>query len=891
MNSVSWAGLLLIAACWFVAISVSGVERDKAIEGMRKQSDSLVRLFQQNTEDLLDRLDRTLSLLRRSYESDPEHFDLRGWATRVPLVGDETRDLTLAGADGFETASTSDQSGPPRYVGDRDYFHQQVDAVRDELLISEPVKSLTRSSINLSRRLRGRDGNFAGIIALSLDPNFIERFFQTVDLGRHCMIILRDLNGMVLAAQGSMGDAIGRRINPQPYRDALAKSRAGIYWGGGAVDGYNRLVAYRVSERYPLVFAVGLAESEALTGYQERKANYFFVAGTTTLIIVNLMAFMFIRQLKFDESRERLKRLNEESSAQNVLFDAAVRHMPNGLSMFDADGRLMVWNEKYVELYRITPSLIKRGVSINTIVGYSKQVRNLAITVDDYVAAFRRELTDIGKHVSISRLADGRIISIVSTAIAGGGWVATHEDVTERKRAEAEIAHLARHDPLTGLANRGEFNERFSEACKRVMRSGTGVTVLMLDLDKFKQVNDTLGHPAGDQLLIEVGRRLRSMLRETDVLARLGGDEFAIIQEASPHQTDGAVTLARRILETIDQPFQLDGHPATIGVSIGIAMAPEHGVDPEQLMTAADLGLYEAKSEGRNDFRIFRPAMLELARTEKLAEGELRDAIALEQLELHYQPVIDARKYQIAGVEALVRWRHPIRGLVPPDLFIPLAERTGLIAPLGEWVLRRACLDAVSLPEHVKVAVNVSAVQFRKGGLYEAVVRILRDTGFASNRLELEITETSHLENDPSYLAVMRQLKEIGISMVLDDFGTGYSSINYLTTFPIDKIKIDKSFTQGALRRQDCAAVIASTLALSQGLGLLTTAEGVEDSEQFDYMRDAGVDLVQGYLFGKPVPMSEFGPQAARTLEMLCRVANPPREASLRKPDGSKLRA
>jgi len=870
---------------------VSGVERDKAIEGMHKQSDSLVRLFEQNTEDLVSRLDRTLLLLRRSYEDDPERFDLRSWATRVPLLGDETLDLALAGADGFETASTTDQIGPRPYVGDHDYFVEQMDPGRDQLFISGLVRQAAKSSIKFSRRLRRHDGQFGGIIALSLNPDFIERFFRTVDLGQHCMIILRNLDGVVLAAEGSVGDAIGQRINPPPYLEALAKSRIGYYWGGGAVDGYNRLVAYRASGKYPMVFAVGLAESEALTGYQVRRASYFFAAGTTTLLILILIVFQCFRQLKFDEARERLKMLNQEMAAQNILFDATVRNVPNGLSMFDGDGRLMVWNDQYVEIYRMSPVLIKRGVSIKTIVEHRKQAGNIDSEVDDYIAAFRKELIENGRQISIATLTDGRSISVVNTAIAGGGWVATHEDITDRKRALAAIGHMARHDPLTGLANRTEFNEKLSEACKRVKRMGTGVTVLMLDLDKFKAVNDTLGHPAGDQLLLEVGRRLRSMLRETDVLVRLGGDEFAVIQEAALQQTDGAETLAHRIIDTIGQPFDLDGRPATIGVSIGIAMAPEHGIDPEPLMTAADLALYEVKAEGRNDFRIFRPTMLEVARTEKLAESELREAIARDQLELHYQPVIDARRYQLAGVEALVRWRHPTRGLVPPDLFIPLAERTGLIVPLGEWVLRRACLDAASLPDHVKVAVNVSAVQFRNGGLYDAVVRILHDTGFAPNRLELEITETSYLDEKQSYLAAMRQLKEIGIAMVLDDFGTGYSSINYLIRFPIDKIKIDKSFTQGVLERQDCAAVIASTLALSQGLGLLTTAEGVEEVAQFEYVRNAGVDLVQGYLFGKPVPMAEFGPQAARTLETLGRLTRPPHQASLRKLEGSKLGA
>ena len=442
--------------------------------------------------------------------------------------------------------------------------------------------------------------------------------------------------------------------------------------------------------------------------------------------------------------------------------------------------------------------------------------------------------------------------------MAGGGWVATHEDITERRRAEAEIVHLARHDVLTGLANRAEFNTKLEEASRRLKRSGGTVTVMMLDLDKFKAVNDTLGHPAGDQLLVEVGRRLQSTLRETDVLARLGGDEFAIIQEGGTSQHEGAIALALRIMSAISQPFDLDGQMASVGTSIGIAMAPEHGVEPEELLKSADLALYNAKDNGRNRFRLYQATMRKVAQTQQSAENELRDAIAREEFELHYQPVMDLNTRLLCGVEALIRWRHPVKGLIPPDRFIPLAESTGLIVPLGEWVLQRACADAASWPAHLKIAVNISAVQFKKGNLFDVILCTLVETGLAPERLELEITETSLLENQEAHLVTIRQLKNLGISLALDDFGTGYSSMTYLTNFPFDKIKIDKSFTQGALNRRECAAVVSSVLALAQGLGTITTAEGIETEQQLEYMREAGVDLAQGYFIGRPVPIAQL---------------------------------
>ena len=544
----------------------------------------------------------------------------------------------------------------------------------------------------------------------------------------------------------------------------------------------------------------------------------------------------------------------------NMQFEAALSNMTQGLCMFDGQKRLVVWNDRFAELYQVPPGLLKVGTPYEAIVTDRMtrvmpkgEISDLAVKAK--VAELVQLPTDIRR---IDEMADGRFMQVARQPMEGGGWVATVEDITEQRRAEAEIVHLARHDVLTGLANRAEFNAKLEEASRRLKRNGGAVTVMMLDLDKFKAVNDTLGHPAGDQLLVEVARRLKSSVRETDVLARLGGDEFAIIQEGGPNQHEGAIALALRIINAIAQPFDLNGDTANVGTSIGIVLAPEHGVDPEELLKKADLALYDTKANGRNDFRLFQAEMLEVVHTQRSAESELRDAIALDEFELHYQPVVDIKTRQLCGVEALVRWRHPTKGLIAPDRFIPLAESTGLIVRLGEWVLQRACTDAASWPAHIKLAVNISAVQFKKGNLFDVILCTLVETGLSPGRLELEITETALLENQEAHLTTIRQLKNLGVSVALDDFGTGYSSMSYLTSFPFDKIKIDKSFTQGVINRRDCKAVVASTLALAQGLGTVTTAEGVETEEQFEYMREAGIDLVQGYLFGRPVPISQL---------------------------------
>ena len=435
--------------------------------------------------------------------------------------------------------------------------------------------------------------------------------------------------------------------------------------------------------------------------------------------------------------------------------------------------------------------------------------------------------------------------------------VSVVEDVTERRRSEEQIAYLARHDALTGIANRAVLREKLDEAAARLRERREPFAVLMLDLDGFKFTNDTLGHAAGDQLLKELAHRLQSSLTETETVARLGGDEFAIIQTGE-NQRERAISLALKVLDIVARPFDLDGHNVTVGTSIGIALAPDNGAEPGELLKKADLALYQVKAEGRNDFNFFDEEMSKDATVRHRLLNDLRAAVSRKEFELFYQPVIDAKTERPCGAEALVRWRHPVEGLISPDRFIWLAEESGLMEPLGEWILEQACRDAASWPGDIKLAVNLSAAQFRSGALFDVILCALVELGLPPERLELEITESVLLQDNESHGVMIRQLKNIGVSIVLDDFGTGYSSLNYLTKFPFDRIKIDKSFTQGLLDRTDCAAVVASVLTLARGLDMSVTAEGVETKEQFELLRAAGVNHIQGYLFGRPVPVGEL---------------------------------
>jgi diguanylate cyclase (GGDEF)-like protein len=550
---------------------------------------------------------------------------------------------------------------------------------------------------------------------------------------------------------------------------------------------------------------------------------------------------------------------------QAERLETALNNMLHGLVMFDANERLIVCNERYAKMYALPRTLIRPGAKWSDIIEH--RLKTFGYHNASFGELFaQHQAIALTEHdtANMHELGDGRTILVHRKALKGGGWVATHEDITERRRAELQISYMANHDALTGLGNRAVLHQKLEEALTRKRQRRETFAILLLDLDGFKHVNDTLGHATGDDLLKELTERLNSSLPGVDTLARLGGDEFAVIQRAEENQREAASALAMKVLEVVSSPFTLDGRDVTIGVSIGIAVGPEDGLTPGELLRNADLALYRVKSDGRNNFRFFEKEMSEDSAARLGLIGDLRLALARDEFELHYQPVFDAKTREPRGVEALVRWRHPTEGLVPPDRFIPLAEETGLMEVLGEWILDRACKEAMAWPDHIKVAVNLSATQFRSARLLDVILCALVESGLPPERLELEITESVLMQNAANANAVLKQLKNIGISIALDDFGTGYSSLSYLTTFPFDKIKIDKSFTQGLFERSDCAVIVASVLTLARGLNIEVTAEGVETKDQSALLDNAGVNLLQGFLFGRPQPAHELKFAAAQ---------------------------
>jgi diguanylate cyclase (GGDEF)-like protein len=471
-------------------------------------------------------------------------------------------------------------------------------------------------------------------------------------------------------------------------------------------------------------------------------------------------------------------------------------------------------------------------------------------------------------------LSDGRVFLIANTPIADGGWLATHEDVTERQRAQEQIVHMARHDALTDLPNRVLLRERLEHELKRVKR-GECLAVLCLDLDHFKSVNDTLGHPIGDELLKRVADRLRGATREPDTVARLGGDEFAIIMTQLKQPTD-ASALSRRIRESISRPYQINGHQIVTNISIGISVAPIDDMDPDVLLKNADLALYGAKSDGRGTYRFFEAEMDARMKVRRDLEMDLRKALLNGELELHYQPLVNLQDNEISALEALLRWNHPTRGVISPVDFIPIAEETGLIIPIGEWVLRTACKEAGNWPDHVKVAVNVSPAQLKSRNFLDTVISALGDSGLPASRLQLEITESVLMQNTFATLETLHALRKLGVQIAMDDFGTGYSSLSYLRSFPFDKIKIDRSFIQDLSNGAEPLAIVHAVAGLAKCLNMISTAEGVETQQQLDALQAMGCTEMQGYLFSRARPVKELGQFfAARPTEG----AGPPRIA------------
>ena len=581
----------------------------------------------------------------------------------------------------------------------------------------------------------------------------------------------------------------------------------------------------------------------AISGLSVPPASLSFLTASAAvaIIAIALVAALLDRRAKGELGR------------QQIVLDSALENMSQGLCMFDADGKIILFNERYAAMLRRTDVPLAGRLLVDVL----REEQAKGQWQGDADEFFARLVADAREGRTTTDVVNrfGRSIRVVNQPMQGGGWVATFEDITEWLEAQAKISHMARHDALTSLPNRVLFHEQLEQGLRQT-KSGDQLAVLCLDLDHFKDINDSLGHPIGDALLKEVGRRLEATVGEQDTVARLGGDEFAVVQIGRSEEI-AARSLAGRLVEVISAPYQIDDHQIVIGVSIGISLSPQDGSNPDELLKNADLALYRAKADGRGTYRFFETGMDARAQARRLLEMDLRAALQRDEFQVYYQPIREVASGRVVAFEALLRWNHPQRGLIAPISFIPLAEETGLIVQLGEFVLCSACADAATWPDDVDVAVNLSPVQFKSPNLIAGVTEALAASGLGARRLELEITESVLLQNSEATLTTLHELRAMGVRISLDDFGTGYSSLSYLRSFPFDKIKIDRSFVSELATREDSMAIIRAVTGLGRSLGIVTTAEGVENDAQLELLRREGCTQAQGYLFSKPRPASD----------------------------------
>ena len=692
--------------------------------------------------------------------------------------------------------------------------HGQITAPRSAHLSARLEEAINHLSLGIvifdeKREVIFCNGRYREMYGLS--PEQVKPGTPTTELIRHRL----DLG---LKVQVAPDDYIRARVGRDIALDTTVQEFA---------DG--RIIAYTV---YPIPGGGGMATHEDITEREELNARL---------------------KKQYELGREQ----EEALRVRNFQFDTAINNMSQGLCFFDPDHRLIVCNDRFIEMYDIAPERVSPGMSLIEIVDLRFEAGSFpAMTRDEYLhwrtnVAVSNEAKD-----SIVELMNGRTFKIRHRPMPGGGWVATHEDITEQRQSEVKIEYMAHHDALTDLANRVLLNDRLEYALGRVQH-GEMVAVHHLDLDQFKAVNDTFGHPCGDKLLRIVAERLRGLVGEADTIARMGGDEFVIVQATIADPAD-ATSLAQGVIDALSEPYDIDGQQAVIGVSIGISVGPGDGSNPDKLLRNADLALYRAKSDGRGTFRFFEPVMDLQMQTRRILEQDLRKALPSGEFELYYQPVVNLASKEISGFEALIRWNHPSKGMISPADFIPLAEEIGFIVPMGEWVIRQACATAAQWPDNLHVAVNISAIQFRSPGLMQVIVSALTASGLAPTRLEIEITESVLLHNKEATLAVLHQLRALGIRIAMDDFGTGYSSLTYLQSFPFDKIKIDRSFVKNITENSSSLTIVRAVAALANGMGMTATAEGVETAEQLHSIASEGCTEMQGFLFSRPLPAAEI---------------------------------
>jgi diguanylate cyclase (GGDEF)-like protein/PAS domain S-box-containing protein len=984
-------GVLLVAAITIGTAVVIGEFRERALGNTERELENTVRLlarhFDQQFEDCDTIAADLISKMQFSDMATPEafksrmstydaHLTLKSRVSALSYIGD----VMVFDSDGKLINSSGVWPLPDLSIADRAYFSAFKSDPQSTSVLAEPARSIFTGEWTtvIARRLSGPDGVFLGVMARRVDPVNFEKFFASVALGEGAAITMFHRDGTMLARHPHEQSLIGQKYNTAPLLGRiLAAGGPQMLRVKSPVDHQDRLGSATELNRFPILIVATTTVAAALADWREQ-TRFLVIAAALAASVIASILFLIVRQLT-RQNRESQTRLESEK----LRLDTALNNMTQGLVLYDASACVVLCNQRYIDMYRLSTEIAKPGCHFRDLIQHRKDTGSFKGDVDEFCSNIMRNVAQGKFNVSTLKAADGRTVQIVNKPLARGGWVATIEDITERRNLEEErdrnyaflrqiidhiptqitvkdlrdrryvlvnrvaethfgmpceeiigktaidlfpkkiadiiaaddekalncpdglfqdarpsqskgrgqrfitskrigipdqtgetryminvvddvtdqrraadkIAHMAHYDALTDLPNRVLFREQIEGELQKANR-GEQFALLYIDIDEFKGINDSLGHHVGDELLKAVATRLRGCMKATDLVARIGGDEFAVIQTAVSDPAD-VVEFVTRIHEAIRQPYQCRGHLLSTDASIGIALAPQDGTDLDQLIKNADLAMYGAKADGRRTHRFFEPAMDASAKAKLAMEQDLRLALADGGFEIHYQPLVNLERNEVTGCEALLRWRHPERGMISPAEFIPVAEDTGLINELGEWVLRTACAEAATWPEHIRLAVNVSPVQLKSQTVALKIAGALAASGLSPSRLELEITEAVLIHDDEAALAILHQLRAIGVRIALDDFGTGFSSLSYLKRFPFDKIKIDRCFIGDVAERDGSSAIVQAVVNIAASRNMTTTAEGVETEQQREVLRTLGCTEMQGYLFSAAKPGAE----------------------------------
>ncbi|MDB5580750.1 MAG: diguanylate cyclase [Bradyrhizobium sp.] len=846
------SGALLIAAIAFGTAMMVSHFRERALKDTNRELENTVLLLARHYDQQFEEFEvvqkELVGYIRSTGIASTEAFkrQMSSQDMRQILKNKSNGSPDVAGINIFDSdgmlINSSVWPRPTANVADRAYFKAaKLDPASTQVSI-ELVRSRLAGkgwTALISRTITGPSGEFLGLVTRGIATASFENFFAPLALGNDAAISMFLRDGTMIARHPHIDDLIGLNFSKHPFFEVLANADHGNTRSKSVVEGQDRLGSVRQLNSFPIVVVATTSVEAALADWRDQTRLLIGAAGMSVLVIVTMM-FFILRQL----------------SLQHRRLGIAINNMTQSLLMFDSSNRLIICNQRYLEMFRLSAKVVRPGCSFRDLIAHRKDVGYFSGDVDKYCTSVLRNVGLCKTTLNVVDIPDGRSIQFAIQPLADGGWIATLEDVTERKRSDERIAHLAHFDALTDLPNRGLFQEQLEGAIARIV-DDEQVALLYIDIDEFKYVNDSLGHRIGDELLKSVAASLKDCLDGTNIVSRLGGDEFAVVQTAVKGQED-ITALITRIYHSIRGPHECLGHLVTTDASIGIALASRHSADLEQLLKNADLAMYSAKAAGRRTWRFFEPEMDARMKARHSLEIDLRRAIIEGGFEVYYQPIVDLQSNKVCGCEALLRWNHPQRGMISPADFIPIAEDTGLINQLGEWVLMTGCAEAATWPDDIKIAINVSPVQFRSDTLALKVVAALAASGLSASRLELEITEAVLIRDDDAALAILHQLRALGVRIALDDFGTGYSSLSYLQRFPFDKIKIDRCFIKDIAEPSGASCIVQAVVSIAETRHMTTTAEGVETEQQREILRGLGCTQMQGYLFSSAKPATEI---------------------------------